>query len=125
MQKCFTCFFFFFFFFFLFLHVDWASASAATRKHTMVGQKYFKGEGKCTFGGKNILNVIKSITIQNTSRRQDCYQGGEGSPPLVSDLYQVCVSHCNKNQHAVPSLRRPPILGVFKFVYITENNGDF
>jgi len=35
---------------------------AATRKHTMVGQKYFKrGRDKRAFGGgdKNILNIIK------------------------------------------------------------------
>jgi len=36
------------------------STSAATRKHTMVRQKYFKGWGGANvrFGGKNILNTI-------------------------------------------------------------------
>jgi len=31
-----------------------AASRAATRKHTMVGEKYFKGEGK------NTLNVINN-----------------------------------------------------------------
>jgi len=33
---------------------------AATRKHTIVGQKYFKGGGgKRALRGKNILSIIK------------------------------------------------------------------
>jgi len=32
-----------------------SSSSAATRKHTMVGQKYFKGEKTSVWGAKNII----------------------------------------------------------------------
>jgi len=35
-------------------------SSAATRKLTMVGQKYYRGEGTNErLGGKNIQNIIK------------------------------------------------------------------
>jgi len=35
------------------------SSKAETKNHTMVGQKYFRGEENERLGGKNTLNIIK------------------------------------------------------------------
>jgi len=48
--------------------------SAATRKHIMVGQNILRGGGNERLRGKNKLNIIKNITIQETSWGQGCCQ---------------------------------------------------
>jgi len=60
--------------------------SPATTKHTIVGPKYFKGGGDQTsvWGGRAKIYIKYKITIQKTSRRQDCCQGVYA--PLVADL---------------------------------------
>jgi len=70
----------------------WSRISVATRKHTMLRQKYCKGGGKRAFGGGQ--KCTKYYKINNNSenfRRQDCCQGGfcPPSPPPVAGLSRI------------------------------------
>jgi len=56
--------------------------SSAARKHTMVGQKYFKGEGgKRAFGEQTYTKYSKINNNHKSSGGQDCCQGGFRPPP--------------------------------------------
>jgi len=61
----------------------------ATRKHTMVGQKYFRGEGKRAFGGQKYTKYSKINNKSENFKGQYCCRGSFPQTPLVAGLSAV------------------------------------